>query len=261
MSFLSQLFEKDDLILIRHILDGRVHTQYVSRDDRVSASSWNTFFGVCPRTAPGADKASDITTVRCLWVDIDDTMDWKSRCENVPQPTFVVLTGGGIQCYWKLLAAISPSVAVPRLKWLVRETGADHCHDVARVLRLPGTINRKYNPPRHCCVIREFDNVYEFSRFPEVLPLPVSSYQPCTKWDSSVSPRLLDYVETVAITPVGQRSSKEFALVCYAISTGHHPEAVWAAVSGVGKFAEKGRAYFDRTWENALLKVGTKNSV
>ena len=261
MRFLSRLFEINDLILIRRILNGQVYTEYVFCNEPISHSKHNTFFGVCPREEAGKDKAADIKTVRCLWADIDNTTDWKKRCENVPQPTLVVLTGGGVQCYWKLKAPICPDVAVPRLRWLIQQVGGDHCHDVSRVLRLPGSVNYKYNPPRDCCWIRDSESSYEYSEFPETHPVPVVQKECWASRGSDVSPRLLEYVESVALAPVGQRSSREFSLVCYAISTGHSPDAVWSVVAGVGKFAERGRQYFDRTWENAMAKVGMKDSV
>lgn len=53
----------------------------------------------------------------------------------------------------------------------------------------------------------------------------------------------------------GQRSERDFALCTYAVRHRLARESVWDRVEGVGKFAERGRDYFDRTWTNAEATV------
>jgi Bifunctional DNA primase/polymerase, N-terminal len=50
----------------------------------------------------------------------------------------------------------------------------------------------------------------------------------------------------------GQRSEKDFGLCCFAIGADLAPEELWALCQDVGKFSERGRAYFDLTFNNAL---------
>lgn len=51
--------------------------------------------------------------------------------------------------------------------------------------------------------------------------------------------------------PVGQRSERDFSLICWAIEHGHSQADTWAVVGTVGKFAERGEVYFKRTWTKA----------
>ena len=53
----------------------------------------------------------------------------------------------------------------------------------------------------------------------------------------------------------GTRSETDFAVCCYAIREGVAADEVWSRVQSVGKFAQRGRSYFDITWENAAYDV------
>jgi hypothetical protein len=54
---------------------------------------------------------------------------------------------------------------------------------------------------------------------------------------------------------VGGRSEADWALVCAAIEDGWDCEALWARVHSIGKFADRGRGYFDLTWSKAEAHV------
>jgi hypothetical protein len=47
----------------------------------------------------------------------------------------------------------------------------------------------------------------------------------------------------------GERSERDFALCAAAYRRGFSADEIWNRVSGIGKFAESGRQYFDRTWQ------------
>jgi hypothetical protein len=53
----------------------------------------------------------------------------------------------------------------------------------------------------------------------------------------------------------GGRSEPDFALCCWAVRQRLDPDEVWEVVSEVGKFAERGRDYLDRTWAKAEEEV------
>lgn len=68
--------------------------------------------------------------------------------KGVPPPTYIMMTGGGYQLVWKLDEPIpldgseAAAEEVERYNLeLANRYGADHCHNVDRILRLPGTIN------------------------------------------------------------------------------------------------------------------------
>lgn len=110
---------------------------------------------------------TDVHSVHYLHVDVDPragedvAAEQKRIIEQIERyhikPTFIVFSGGGYNALWRLSKPIpvadgSPSpeetiaraIDVERRNWqfeLDFET-PDHCRDVSRILRLPGTLNR-----------------------------------------------------------------------------------------------------------------------
>lgn len=103
--------------------------------------------------AEGCNKKpgkADIVATRFVHVDIDPPKDGgaldkpKVLAELVASPvppTLIVDSGGGLQAFWRLVGsptseeveAVNQSVAA---RW-----GGDHCHNIDRLMRLPGTVN------------------------------------------------------------------------------------------------------------------------
>lgn len=79
---------------------------------------------------------------------------------GLPRPTIVVSSGGGFHLYWCLVEALTVEEWMP-LAYALAEATRRHgfkCDpqctiDAARVLRLPGTKNYKYDPPRDVKVV------------------------------------------------------------------------------------------------------------
>lgn len=99
-------------------------------------------------------SASDIAAVRFFQVDIDppkdggdfDTRAVVERLDDLPAaPSFIVHSGGGVQAFWRLA---KPSLDIDGRAFIERvnasianATGGDHCHSVAHLMRVPGTLN------------------------------------------------------------------------------------------------------------------------
>jgi predicted P-loop ATPase len=62
-----------------------------------------------------------------------------------PAPSAIVFSGGGYQVYWRLAEALPAAEYADRVEAvnaaIQRALAADHCFDVGRILRLPGTVN------------------------------------------------------------------------------------------------------------------------
>ncbi len=106
-------------------------------------------------------KREDVEAVTWLHVDIDPRAGEDLKAEQaralkllknppsgVPKPTVVVFSGGGYQGFWKLEEPIhigGQLEAAENAKLynvqLELVFGADQCHNVDRIMRLPGTIN------------------------------------------------------------------------------------------------------------------------
>lgn len=132
------------------------------------AASWNVYFGVALRDGQGG-TVDHCTRTMALHGDFDaklyaDAPDPMAAALTALQffglaSTAAVNTGGGFQGYWVLRAPVdlqdrSQRARVEALNRAIARAVCgpnrkpDAVHDVARILRLPGTINHKYNPPR-----------------------------------------------------------------------------------------------------------------
>jgi hypothetical protein len=68
--------------------------------------------------------------------------------QGVPPPSIIVFSGGGYQAYWKLKEPIEINGDIAKAedaklynKHLERLFEGDNCHNIDRIMRLPGTIN------------------------------------------------------------------------------------------------------------------------
>jgi len=159
------------------------------------AATRNIYFHVNPvmrRLDKKAERA-DIRALAWLHVDIDPRVGEKIEVEreralhllrnppgDVPPPTVIVDSGGGYQGFWKLADPYAIDGEEARYeeakRWNLQLEvlfGADNCHNVDRIMRLPGTINwpdaKKKRKGRVAAVARliEFheDRTYPLDQF------------------------------------------------------------------------------------------------
>jgi len=117
---------------------------------------WNTrrcvYFSVCPRRSAAADarKRDGVACVPGFWVDMDrDTPDIVSRLRGFTRPPdHLIHSGHGYHGYWRFDGPVPPGPELKdRLKVLARVLGGDPvCAELARVLRVPFSWNRKHPP-------------------------------------------------------------------------------------------------------------------
>lgn len=151
---------------------------------------------------------------------------------------------------------------------IAAKVGGDHTIDLSRILRLPGTLNRKDQrngrAPTECRLVHlDTDCRYSLSTllaFSENSPSRVKRAKvqqvplpPKKRMNASRQDRMNSLIASCAAAEIGARSEVDFSLCCYAVECGQDPEEIWQAASGVGKFAEEGKRYFDLTWEAAKL--------
>ncbi len=107
-------------------------------------------------------QREDIESVDWLHIDVDPRVgeeieeeqeralsmlrdpDWR----GVPPPTVIVFSGGGYQGFWKLKEPIQIGGVLEKAEdakrynlQLETQFGGDNCHNIDRIMRLPGTIN------------------------------------------------------------------------------------------------------------------------
>lgn len=88
----------------------------------------------------------DILAARYAHLDIDPPIDIQSKhrelTEALVPPSLIVFSGGGIQAFWTFDAPNEDLGAIEDInKRLATQFGGDHCHNIDRLMRLPGTVN------------------------------------------------------------------------------------------------------------------------
>jgi len=254
----------------------------------------HVFFGVYPRSREGGRDASAVRQVQLLYCDLDadhfagGAGEVDSRLAAfAPAPSIVVASGGGRHAYWlldRVLAAepgdgprqgqdalwgIADALGVPQAKNAV--------HDVARVLRVPGTANIKpeYGPGGAMCevLLWEPSRRYPPSAFREFALRGRS--RPGRAGEGSAAgqgggpdpeavlarlqlpPSILQLIREGA--PVGQRSEADQRVITCLLARGATHEEIRAVFRnpgwGIGaKYREKGRdgdRYLRRSIANA----------
>lgn len=150
--------------------DGPIQTKTFNPEAWVDAAQWieerqgikNVYFHVNPVLRELKDKASKEDVARLAWLHVDmdprpgeDFEEERTRALKMLRaykfpPTVIIDSGGGYQGFWKLepddQLTIDGNVSrAQELEaynvQLEKEFQADHCHNVDRIMRLPGTIN------------------------------------------------------------------------------------------------------------------------
>lgn len=139
-------------------------SQLVSTSRLWAQKGLNVYVGVLPRTRHGGKK-SDVAYAGVAWAELDfEKLGGRdATVERVKplKPDVVVMSGGGLHCYWISTRPLDISERGMRnrfersLSARQKQLGGDPVHDVARVLRLPQTLNWKHERPRkvkllHC---------------------------------------------------------------------------------------------------------------
>lgn len=133
----------------------------------------DVYCGTClyGRVSKGRGKLEDVSMVPAMWADIDFGNTAHKNKSYAPDeesalkilngtgliPSVVVKSGNGLHGWWLLNEPLSPSEGMLLSKmWgtLIKSVAAvkgytvDSVHDLSRVLRMPGTFNRKGSAPK-----------------------------------------------------------------------------------------------------------------
>lgn len=149
------------------------------------------YFGVHPTDKRKDSKSraliQDIQAINCLYSDFDlkDYQEDKGLIaahirELNPPPSVIIDSGGGYHCYWLLkepfliTSDLTQQIASDlQRSWVAYVKGDLAVHDLARIMRVPGTSNYKYDPPRPVMSIREVYSdaaTWDLAELQELLP-------------------------------------------------------------------------------------------
>lgn len=185
------------------------------------------------------------------------------KATGLPKPTIIVASGGGFHMYWSLVRALTVEEWMP-LAYALAEATRRHglkCDtqctiDAARVLRVPGTTNYKYDPPRPVTMA---GNPVEFDYANEKIAALLEPYKvqvPYSVLSSSMTllppkapisgmSELAAGIDTSALQPVKLDS---LVLTCgfiaEALATGgqNYQNPLWNLTTLISTFTEGGRA-------------------
>lgn len=151
-------------------LNGRLFTA-LENTDAIRAfwkahQAHNLFWGCATRRDDRDGTLANCLHLPALFVDADFKLSTEAtvreRLAAFPlTPSLVVMSGGGLQVYWLLREPAEVQTEAERLRDVLRRLAASLDADIvagesARVLRVPGTLNRKYEPPRRV-MLESFD--------------------------------------------------------------------------------------------------------
>lgn len=207
---------------------------YVDVEDvlagKVGPAPTDMYFGPALHKEPDGHKES-VTGACVCWVDYDGD----TPATPLIPPTAVVASGGPHRAhfYWALDRVVGPGELEDLNKILMahlRQKGNEW--DAARVLRVPGTINTKYDPPKRVKLIAlQPSKVYS----PEVL-MKVKAVPPAA----------------IQVDPQKSRSERDYRLVRLLLHWGIPEDIVRDSLRMVStKAREEPEHYIDQTLKSA----------
>ena len=158
---------------------------------RLSASGADVYFACAEYASHENRTADNVVAVWDFWLDIDcgeakaaastghATVEIArgvlSKCcaeIGIPEPTFVLDTGGGLHAHWALQTELDPvrwkSIA-EKFKKVMAARGLlqdrSRTADIASVMRLPGTLNHKYDPRRPVTLVESSSEYIDTDAF------------------------------------------------------------------------------------------------
>ena len=161
----------------------------LAQAQKLSSDGQDVFLACAEYHSPDTRVAANASSACAFWLDVDCGEDKAAAgkgyanveeaevtlskfCEDsgLPRPTHIVHSGGGLHIYWVLDDAVSHDIwqaHARQLKDLTKACGflADDSRtaDIASVLRIPGTFNHKYSPPRSVTLSYTADEFIELS--------------------------------------------------------------------------------------------------
>ena len=178
-------------------LDGLIEVREISKDGRINQNFFesvadlnqyklpqdkNVYVGMFSRDKERGQQ-QDTKQTQALWLDFDNVddlgeVDYILDMKGLPLYSMAVKSGHGFHIYWLLDKPAGREIA-PILRELARRTGADsQAAEIARVMRLPGTMNVK-DEPVECKLVNYRGNRYKLQNISDILGVePQADRQP-----------------------------------------------------------------------------------
>ena len=260
---------------------------------RWNKARYEIYFAINPLKHQQSKKATkvDVASAGWLWADIDppatltgadlDAWRYDKRMEfegplpgGLPEPTYLNDSGRGYWLLWRLRSPAPVDGKDGPLTAKIEAHGraieglfapwADHCSNIDRVARLPGTINHKTG--QVASVLTVSDCAYELADFPAPIAAPAAPPQKATMVaDAAAEPAdlpgwLRDKIETDDV-PVGTRSEHFHSVVTSLAELRWSHDAIERAIASrswsTGKYGKRLRENIERSASKAGPAVVT----
>lgn len=165
-----------------------------------------------PYTHYQRGKAVDASYITCLWADIDDPTDAGfTRLNSIGfMPSIITRSGGGWHGYWLLTEPLAiddgnRDTVKRTIKGMAKALGSDTTvADLARILRIPGTVNTKPERNGAMCEVVDFipgafhymDMELTFAPLIPPPPMRVTRHIPLNALDTRLPKWVTDYLAT-----------------------------------------------------------------
>ena len=198
-------------------------------------------------------KKSDIAQIRHVYLDFDDNGTEAVRLmmtrSEMPRPNHLIESSPGKwQVIWRV-QGFEMLEAENLMRRMVREFGADPAAvDSARVLRLPGLYNHKYDRPHLVTVENLSSEVYSPSHFPQFAMAEGEAH----------SPGLADAVPRARKSQPGiTQSERDWAFAKRALGRGEDPQEVVRAIARFRTDKPNPQYYAEHTVQKAQASIET----
>lgn len=246
---------------------------------RAWIDSWNSernlYWTVNPVRQAMRKKPSKTDIAELAWLQIDlDPAEGEtpeevlarlngSRPPGIPEPSCILVSGGGVQAFWRLReprvldgTEADAEDAARYNQQLETLFQADHCHNVDRLMRLPGTVNlpnsqkrKKGRVPAPAYVVSKIDVTYPLSDFALIPTESTETHE--VSFDSASVTRVaninvLDIPDRLKVVAVkgrlpnkqkdgdDSRSAWLFDFVCNGIRAGVDDQTIYAIITDPG---------------------------
>ena len=141
---MGQLFDRPDRV-------GGLATRAIALGRRT-----DVYVGCAPRTRRHGGRDA-VARAFVLWADCDGEAAVGALRDFDPAPSIVIASGTGANChaYWQLTTPVGRDELERANRRLAHALGADGASaDCARILRVPGTLSHKHDPPAPVYALR-----------------------------------------------------------------------------------------------------------
>jgi len=189
--------------------------------------------------ASGRGRKEDTAGTSVLWIDLD-SKSGRTKQQNLDMlrtyplpPTLIIDSGNGLHAYWKLERFLVRNLDMVegRNRGLAHIFNADHCWDLSRVLRPPGTHNWKdASNPKPVTTLDYFpERIYQADQFAaaaeSVDAKPQQQYEVESLPESFLSDAPQQLRDRIT-TPAADRSSNDHAIAVQMLRLGFNPGQV-----------------------------------